>query len=176
MVPAEKIDESLIKKLYGNNFKTNISKLESYMACPFSYYLKYGLKLSEKEKLDIKPIDTGSFMHEVIDEFFKVLAEEHKNVKEISDEEIEIIVEKIINGRMTKGGKFGLTAKYRNLVQRLKRVVTLSLKYIVESLRKSNFDVLGTEIKFDDTDDANYMPIEITLDDEKKSIDCWKNR
>lgn len=164
----EKIDKSLIKKLYGNNFKTNISKLESYMACPFSYYLKYGLKLSEKEKLDIKPIDTGSFMHEVIDEFFKVLAEEHKNVKEMSDEEIEIIVEKIINGRMTKGGKFGLTAKYRNLVQRLKRVVTLSLKYIVESLRKSNFDVLGTEIKFDDTDDANYMPIEITLDDGKK--------
>lgn len=164
----EKIDEKLIQKLYGNNFKTNISKIESYMSCPFSYYLKYGLKLSEKEKLEIKPIDTGSFMHEIIDSFFKTIEEEHKNIKEISDEELEKIVEKLIDEKVTKGGKFGLTAKYRNLVQRLKRVVTLSLKYIVESLKRSDFNVLGTEIKFDDTEDANYTPIEVELDDGKR--------
>lgn len=164
----ETINQDTIEKLYGNNFKTSISRLESYESCPFSYYLKYGLKLSEKEKLDIKPIDTGSFMHEIIDEFFREASEQKGNVKEISDEEIKAIVEKLIDERVTKGGKFGLTAKYRSMVQRLKRVITISITYIVESLKKSDFDVLGTEMKFDYTTDSDYPPIEITLDDGRK--------
>lgn len=164
----EKLDEKLLKKLYGNNFKTSISKLESYMACPFSYFLKYGLKLSEKEKLDIKPIDTGTFMHDIIDNFFKKTNERNINIKKIDDKEIEQIVNELIEEKMNRGGKFNLTAKYRNLVQRLKRVLTLSIKYIVQSLQQSDFEVLGTEIKFDDTDDSNYSPIEIQLDDNRK--------
>ena len=164
----EKLEEEAVEKLYGNNFKTSISKLEKYMSCPFSYYLKYGLKLSEKEKLDIKPIDTGSFMHEIIDEFFKRTSANGIDIKEITEKQISDLVSDIINDESEKWGKFTLTAKYRMLVQRLKRVVTISLKYIVESLKESDFDVSGTEIKFDDTDDANYQPIEIELGDGKK--------
>lgn len=42
------ISKEAIQKLYGNVLKTSISRLEQYRACPFSYYLKYGLKISEK--------------------------------------------------------------------------------------------------------------------------------
>lgn len=64
------ISKESIQKLYGNVLKTSISRLEQYRACPFSYYLKYGLKISEKNTLNLNSIDTGSFMHEVIDKFF----------------------------------------------------------------------------------------------------------
>ena len=67
------ISEESIQKLYGDILKTSISKLEKYRSCPFSYYLKYGLKLSEKESAKVKMVDTGSFMHEVIDSFFEYL-------------------------------------------------------------------------------------------------------
>lgn len=64
------ISKEAIHKLYGDTLKTSVSRLEQYRACPFSYYLKYGLKISEKNTLKVTSIDTGSFMHEVIDEFF----------------------------------------------------------------------------------------------------------
>ena len=45
--------------------------------------MTYGLNLKEKEELKIEAIDTGSFMHEVIDLFFKEIDESGKCVKEI---------------------------------------------------------------------------------------------
>ena len=159
----EVLDKENVKKLYGENLRTSISKLESYRTCPFSYFLKYGLKLSDKEKFNIKPIDTGTFMHNTIDEFFK----RTDNIKEITDEEIKEILEKIIDEELLNGGKFMLTSKYRILVQRLKRVLLLSMKYIIESLRCSEFDVMGTEMTFGKG--AN-PPIEVKLDDGRKVL------
>ena len=64
-----------IQKLYGNYLKTSVSRLESYRRCPFSFHLTYGLKLKEREELKMDLVDSGSFMHEVIDVFFKEVDE-----------------------------------------------------------------------------------------------------
>ena len=169
----QRIEKENIEKLYGKNMKTSVSKLETYMSCPFSYYLKYGLKINEKEKLEIKTIDTGSFMHEVIDEFFKRLNQDFENdgnteeMGNIEEKDIEKLVEKIVNEKLENASKFNQTAKYRVLVQRLKRVITISLKYIVQTLKNSKFKVLGTEVKFDNDKDSKYPPIEMKLDNGK---------
>ena len=67
----EKIEKENIQNLYGNELKTSISRLEKYKRCAFSFYLKYGLGLNEKSLFEVKSIDTGNFMHDVIDEFFE---------------------------------------------------------------------------------------------------------
>lgn len=67
----EKIEKQNIQNLYGNELKTSISRLEQYKRCAFSFYLKYGLGLNEKSLFEVKSIDTGNFMHDVIDEFFE---------------------------------------------------------------------------------------------------------
>ena len=64
------INKENIQRLYGDTLKTSISKLEQYKRCAFSFYLKYGLDLKEKSLFEVKSIDTGNFMHEVIDAFF----------------------------------------------------------------------------------------------------------
>ena len=88
---AENIKKENIEKLYGNTLKASISKLEQYRKCPFSFHLTYGLKLKEDKQYEISAIDTGSFMHDIIDAFFDRI----ENL-EIEDEEIEKIVEEII--------------------------------------------------------------------------------
>ena len=37
------------KKLYGDVMNTSVSRLEKYVSCPYSFYLKYGLKARERE-------------------------------------------------------------------------------------------------------------------------------
>ena len=61
--------------MYGETLKTSVSKLEKYSGCPFSYYLTYGLKLNDKETFQVQSMDTGTFMHDVIDSFFGELQE-----------------------------------------------------------------------------------------------------
>lgn len=167
---AQEISKENIEKLYGTNLKTSISRLEHYRRCPFSFHLTYGLKLKEKEELKIEAIDTGSFMHEVIDSFFKKIDEEQKNLKEISEDEIKILVNKIVNELLetTRYYIFSSSAKYRLLTRRLKKVVYQSIIYIVYSLKYSDFSILGHEIEFSNT--GKYKTIKLDVDDKKVEI------
>ncbi|MCI8412400.1 MAG: helicase-exonuclease AddAB subunit AddB [Clostridia bacterium] len=162
------IKKENIDRLYGNTLNTSISRLEKYRSCPFSYYLQYGLKLKEKEQLKIQSFNTGSFMHETIDEFFDYVKIEGLNLAEIEDEEILKIVSKIIeeNLHLNKNFIFTATSKYKVLVQRLKRIVSKALKYIIETIIYSDFNIEGTEIEFGKK--GEYKPIVLQLDDGKK--------
>lgn len=159
----EKINKENVRKLYGSTLNTTVSRLEKYRSCSFAYYLKYGLKLSDKEKMDIKPVDTGSFMHEVIDTFFKKV----DDIKNITEEDMKKVIDEIIEEELSlkKNYIFTATAKYRTLVRRLKKVIYLSMKYIVQSLKLSDFDVLQSELEFGNN---NYPAIEMTLEDGRR--------
>ena len=142
----ENISEKNIKRLYGNVLKTSISRLEQYRKCPFSFHLKYGLKLKEKEDLRIKPIDTGTFMHDIIDTFF----ENVDDVKNITEEKIEKDVNDIINQKLNLSKNYIFTSNPRFIVltNRLKKVIIQSIKYIVFQIQNSDFEILGNEIEF----------------------------
>ena len=164
----EKIKQENIDKLYGNTLKTSISRLEKYRGCPFSYYLQYGLKLKEKETLKVQSFNTGSFMHETIDSFFKVVREEDIDLAQIEEDKILEIVSNIIDEslNLNKNFIFTATAKYKVLVRRLKRIITKALKYIIITIVNSDFEVSGTEVEFGEK--GKYEPIILELDNGKK--------
>lgn len=76
-----KINDSNLQKLYGNTLNTSISRLEQYKRCAFSYYLKYGLSISDRSLFKIQSLDTGTFMHDVIDEFFDQIIRQRNKTK-----------------------------------------------------------------------------------------------
>ena len=164
----ENIEKENIDKLYGNTLTTSISKLERYRSCPFSYYLQYGLKIKPQEELKMQTLNTGTFIHEVIDEFFEYVKNEQKELENITDEELSEIINKIIDDKLeqAKNYIFTSTAKYRALVARLKRIIKKALKYIIETIVQSRFTVLGTELEFGEK--GKYKPIRLTLEDGKK--------
>ncbi|MCL2341928.1 MAG: PD-(D/E)XK nuclease family protein, partial [Firmicutes bacterium] len=146
---AETLSKDNIEKLYGDTLKTSISRLEQYKKCPFSFYLKYGLKIEEKEQFKIRPIDTGSFMHEVIDEFFETVGDGIVSAQEndIAQSITEIIDEKL---NQSKNYIFTSTPKFIVLTKRLKQVIIKSLQYIVEQMKNSSFRIIGNEVEFKD--------------------------
>jgi len=164
----EKIEQENIDKLYGNTLVTSISKLERYRSCPFSYYLQYGLKIKPQEELKIQTLNTGTFIHEVIDEFFENTKEAGIKLEEITEEQLSEIINKIVDEKLSqnKNYVFTSTAKYRALVVRLKKIIKKALKYIIETIVKSRFEVFGTELEFDEK--GKYKPIRLTLDNGKK--------
>ncbi|MBS5864212.1 MAG: helicase-exonuclease AddAB subunit AddB [Clostridium sp.] len=164
----EKIKPEFIKKLYGETLHTTISRLERYRSCPFSFYLEYGLKLKEKKSLKLQAIDTGSFMHEVIDEFFEEIAYKKISIKELEKEEIEKIVKQIIEEKLNLKANyiFKSIPKFMVLTNRLCRLVTLSIVYIVQGLQTTDFEVVGNEIEF--KNGKEYKPIEITTENGRK--------
>lgn len=164
----ENIHKENIEKLYGNTLITSISKLEQYQSCPFSYYLTYDLKLKPAEEYKMKPIDTGTFMHEVIDTFFHVVRERELEVKALEEEQITDIVNEIIDEKLGLDQYyiFSSSDKFQVLTRKLKRVIRQSMKYLIEGLKHSDFEVFKTELEF--KRGKEYEPITITLEDGKK--------
>lgn len=164
----EKIKTENIQKLYGNKLKTSVSKLETFKSCPYEYFMQYSLKIKEKEELKVKNLDTGSFMHDVINSFFEEIKKEEIDIKNIEDEETEKIVNKIIDEKLNNNKNYIFTAteKYKLLVKRLKRIILKALKYIILGLKVSDFEVEGTEVAFDEKK-GTYKPIEIKLENGK---------
>ena len=164
----EKIEKENIDRLYGNTLQTSISKLEQYKRCPFSYFLQYGLKIKEREELKVKTLNTGTFIHEVVDEFFEEIKKEQIEIAQIGQEKLSEIIDKIIDRKLSENKNyiFTSTAKYRALVARLKKIIKKALKYIIETLVQSRFEVFGTELEFDEK--GKYKPIKLTLDNGKK--------
>ena len=164
----DKIDQNNIDRLYGNTLITSISKLERYRSCPFSYYLQYGLKIKPQEELKIQTLNTGTFIHEVIDEFFGTVREVGIKLEEITEEQLSEIINKIIDSKLgqNKNYIFTSTAKYRALVIRLKKIIKKALKYIIGTIVQSRFKVLGTEVEFGEK--GKYKPIRLTLEDGKR--------
>lgn len=181
---AGKLNKENIDKLYGNVLNTSVSKLEQYKRCAFSYYLKYGLGLADKSLFKIESLDTGTFMHDVIDEFFEQVLSRELTLKNITEEEINEIVSSIINEKLTLNRNyiFTSTAKYRILTKRLKNVILKSMKYIIKTITESDFEIFGNEVEF--KNGKKYKPILIELEDGKKveitgkidRIDLAKNK
>ena len=167
-VEADKIDKDIVEKLYGNTLKTSVSRLEQYKSCPFSYYLKYGLNLSEREEFKIQALDTGNFMHDVIDSFFGKLEERNIKVKELENEELEEIVQEIIEEKLQLKRNYIFTSipKYRVLANRLRKVIQKSIEYIVDSLKYSDFEVMGHEMEF--KDGKEFPAIKMKLENGKE--------
>ena len=160
----EKIKKENIQKLYGNKLNTSVSKLETFSSCPYEYFLQYTLKLKENEELKVRNLDTGTFMHDVINSFFEQLKKEKINIENIDDNIIENIINKIIDEKLSMAQNYIFTAnqKYKLLVKRLKRIIIKSIKYIILSINTSDFVLEGTEVDF--AENGKYEPIKIDLE------------
>ncbi len=107
-------------------------------------------------------------MHEVIDQFFDQILQREINLREISQDEIEGIIQSIINEKLTLNNNYIFTSipKYKILSIRLKQVIIKSIKYIIQTITDSEFEIFGNEVEF--KKNAKYPPIVIQLEEGKK--------
>lgn len=164
----ENIDKENIQKLYGDTLKTSISKLEKYKSCPFSFYLKYGLKIEEKDTFKLEGLDTGSFMHDVIDSFFERIQDLNISVRNLDEDTIKQILDEIVEEKLKlpRNYIFISSAKFKNQTMKLKRLILKAMKYIIRTITESDFEIFGNEVEFGEG--KKYSPIEIDLENRKK--------
>ena len=168
----ENLKKSTLNSLYDKSFNVSISKLEQFRKCPFSYYMKYCLKIDKKNVFEIKSIDTGNFMHEVIEEFSKILIEKNISFPMILTDDNNIhekyqdILDNVVNENLEyKMKKYKDSIKYDILKQKLQSTIKRVIAIIATGFKYSNFEPFGYEVEF--KKGSNFLPIVIKIDDEK---------
>lgn len=63
------------EQLFFHDGKISPTALESYFACPFSHFVERGLKLKNREEATVLAMDTGNFVHELLERTAPKIAE-----------------------------------------------------------------------------------------------------
>ncbi|MFC6182298.1 PD-(D/E)XK nuclease family protein [Lactiplantibacillus daowaiensis] len=78
-----------VQALYGNQIYTSISKLEEFYRNQYAYFLKYGLKLRERDVFELSPASTGEFFHAVLDGVIKLVHAQGLTLSAVNDATLE---------------------------------------------------------------------------------------
>ena len=163
----DKLKESTVKKLYGKEMLSSISRLERYSACPFNYFTTYILKLKEKKEYRLSALDLGSIMHKVLEDFSKFLLQNNKGFEDITTDAntqklAKIQIDKSIDDIFEQMYiKYESSARYAYLKTKLKKGMFNILICISKSFVQSEFRPLGFEVEFDNG--KLFAPIEVIL-------------
>ncbi|ONI40243.1 hypothetical protein AN639_00855 [Candidatus Epulonipiscium fishelsonii] len=72
------LDKKTAKLLYPNSLNTSVSKLETFRKCACCYFLKYGLKASERKIFQWNSADIGQIFHSILETYPKELSKINK--------------------------------------------------------------------------------------------------
>lgn len=105
------LKDQVSRKLYGEDFNASISRIETYSACAYAHFLKYGLRLKERDIYEFEPMDLGNVCHGVLEDYGKKVKSLGKKWSEISEEESK----KLLNASMEKViADYGNSVLYSN--------------------------------------------------------------
>ena len=150
-------------KLYGRHLYTSISRLETYRACPFQFFAKYGLSLKERKKSGMNQMDAGSYLHKVLEDFSYRMAVNGISWRSLSNEDLNRILDDVLPDLMKDTNRYLLQESPRTafLFRKLRRTAELSLGVVRSHIQKGRFEPMGYEITFEK--DGDLAPITIPL-------------
>jgi len=136
--------------LYGRELRSSISALESFAECPFSYFVRYGLRADERTLFEADPRQTGSFQHEILRHFHEQLRAEKKRWRDLTPQNARDRIAAI--GRdlsQTFAEKlFEADERSRFMARALIEQLQNLMAALVDWMRQYEFDPVEVELSF----------------------------
>lgn len=128
--------------IYFKNNKTSISQLEKYFACPYLFFVEYGLRLKENKKAKISSMDIGNLLHRVAELFVMRLKSFENLLDDDFDKKLITLFEEVVDEQKVK------TKQNKAVVALVLGEVKRLCKYILFEQQNSSFKVQSTEFNF----------------------------
>ena len=90
---AAPLPAAVVRQLFlrGKPFRTSVTRLETYRACPYQYFLRYGLRLDERDRSRMDARDFGSYLHAGLHSFGEFMKKQQRQWRDAGDEEIDAV-------------------------------------------------------------------------------------
>ena len=127
------------EKIFGENYRFSPTKLDTFGQCPFSYFLKSGLVLKERQKAELSPLSAGTLIHYVLQVLIPKFGGE--GIARLSDEELRAEVDSVLREYLDSimGSEKGKTARFMYLYRRTAAFITKLLRRLGEEFFDSEF-------------------------------------
>ncbi len=129
---------------------TKVTQLENYFACPFKHFVRYGLKLREKENPEFDARDIGNVCHEMADLFVKKYKNEMENLNSM---QVHDFIQKNVNyvlKDLDLIDKLNAQSDSQTLMTLLSFQCYCTLSRILIEFSASSFEFYDTEMEIKD--------------------------
>ncbi|WP_318765577.1 PD-(D/E)XK nuclease family protein [Lactiplantibacillus carotarum] len=147
--PAPLTSDS-VTALYGQQIYTSISKLEEFYRNRYAYFLKYGLKLRERDVFELSAASTGEFFHAVLDGLIKAIRADAVPLASVADQQLGQYLEDVTKRVLDQPQFTILTSS--NRMAYIQRQLIQTVRQIAFAIRnqskQSQSQPLQTELLF----------------------------
>ena len=145
------LDAQITKQLYSDEIVASVSRLELFNQCEFAHYLRYGLKLKEREqyKLDLPHI--GELYHEALKRIAELIKKENRTFADLTPDEC-LTLSKMVSDELSEQLLYKIlrqSKRMMKLTERLTQVVYKTLLGLKYQGNHSAFKPLFFELPFD---------------------------
>lgn len=148
---SQVLDAVSARLLYGDQLVGSISRLERFAACPFAYFVEYGLNARERELARLDHRQQGNLLHKVLERAQTLIMQGERDWSELTDAQVDELTEQVFSEEITQfaGGKLQFGGRNRLLAQQLLRTLQRTLRVFTEHARRGRFIPVQLEQKFE---------------------------
>lgn len=159
----EQLSDQLMKRVAGDLIQGSVSRLEQFVRCAYAYYLRYGLLLQEEEEPDIDSLDMGILYHKTLEIFSRKLKERKLSWKEISDSDLDQILEQTFIQTVEQMERADLLENKRQaqVIRRMKTILKRTVWALREQVIRGDFVPEDFEMTFGPKDQLSSMLFEL---------------
>ncbi|WP_052339140.1 helicase-exonuclease AddAB subunit AddB [Gorillibacterium massiliense] len=136
--------------LYGSLLRASVSRMERFVACPFSQFASNGLKLRERKVFRLEAPDIGQLFHAALSRVVKELYDETAGWLEMGETEAaergQAVVETL--APRLQGEILFSSSRYRYIARKLKEIVGRASAVLVRQAKAGGFYPVGLELGF----------------------------
>ncbi len=152
---------SLLHAAFSDTLRLSATRVEEYMLCPFSYYLKNGLQIYGEQKKEINHLETGNLVHYCLQQLF-LACPTQESFQALTLEAITAMVRQYAADyqETALGGAFGKTPRFLRNYARITDGIPQLVQHLQAELRQSRFTPSDVELVLSEKSDAK--PIRLT--------------
>ncbi len=136
------------------------TKIDSFLNCPFGYFCKYTLRLCAEERAEFDARNIGTFIHSILENVFKELAQEGRETDTLTEKEREKLVTDAAKGYLDELGEGSLTSERTKIkINRLVRAAMPVVDGLCEEFAVSKFKPRFFELSIKRDEDGAVEPV-----------------
>ncbi|KPV57995.1 ATP-dependent helicase [Paenibacillus sp. A3] len=147
---AKELSAETSRELYGESIQTSVSRMERFVACPFSQFVSHGLRLKERRIFRLEAPDIGQLFHAALTKFAEQAEREGFDWGGLSAAECEQRAALVVDALAPRlQGEILLSSKrYSYIARKLKQVIGRAALMLGEHARRGQFRPIGLEVGF----------------------------
>ena len=138
-------------QLFSNPLRAGVAQIETFAACPFKHFVKYGLRLQPRDdSLDVSALDLGNAFHQVLGKVVSHLLKQRKSWADLTDSQKNKLVSAAVGhiGSTLRGEILLSNARNRYLLNRIEKTLNQVIATQKTSASRGRFSPKYSNLRF----------------------------